>query len=36
MKEIYIYLPTVRIELEKKGMPKKTILIYRILYRKFT
>lgn len=35
MVELYLYLPTVRIEVEKKGMPKKTIVIYRMIYRKF-
>lgn len=35
MSEMFFYLPTLRIEVEKPGMPKKTMFVFRYLYRKF-
>ncbi len=36
MKEMFIYLPTLRVEVEKDGMPIRSFFIYRMIYRKFS
>ena len=33
MKQIILPLPALKLEIEKPGEPKKTIMIYRMIYK---